>query len=258
MLVDEARTLARLSHPHIVTLHEVGHDRDELFLSMELVDGVSLSRILQVARAIGTPCGAEVAIEVGAQMADALDYAHTLTGDDAQPLELVHRDVSPQNMLVMPSGHLKLADFGIARSVDRSAQTEVGLVKGKLAYLSPEQLRGEEYDHRVDLYGLGVVMFELITGEQPVKGNDATVELRKRLGGPIDRRGLDGPPALVELIQHLLDPDVHRRPANAAEVRRVLAPLRDEERARARLAELVKSAILRREEDPEDRVTRPM
>ncbi|MGZ3425739.1 MAG: serine/threonine-protein kinase, partial [Polyangia bacterium] len=131
MFLDEARILARLSHPNIVRLLDAGRAGGELYLAMELVDGATLQQIFRAANARGEHVSEAVAAEVGVQLCEALEYAHELIGDDGRALELVHRDISPQNVLVDRHGNVKLSDFGIARSADRHTETTTGFIKGK-------------------------------------------------------------------------------------------------------------------------------
>src|SRR5262249_11357738 len=155
---------------NIVTLKDVGVERGELYLAMELVEGPTLSSMLRGLRAKQQPLQLTAALEVLLQVSDALDYTHRLADIDGHPLRLVHRDVSPQNILVDCTGVAKLADFGIARSAGQSTRTRTGMLKGKINYMAPEQIRGEAYDHRVDLWALGVVLYEMLSGVRMYDG----------------------------------------------------------------------------------------
>ena len=248
-LVDEARILAGLSHANIVTLHDAGLEDGELYLALELVEGASLARILERA---GGPLGRAVTVEIGCQAAAALAHAH--------PRGLIHRDVSPQNLLIDTAGTVKLADFGIARSLDRT-RTGTGHVRGKLPYVAPEQLRGETYDQRVDLYALGVVLYQAAVGRSPFAGgSEAELVYRilegHRAGDAVlrERAGDE----LAALVERLLVARWQDRPASAAEVGEALAPLRQESAARAELAALVAEARAAggEEGDPRERRTR--
>ncbi len=246
MFLDEARLVARLRHPHIVTLIEAGESAGELYLAMELVDGAPLSRMLRVARSQQRPIDAAAAVEVGLQVADALAHAHQLAGDDERPLDIVHRDVSPQNILVDRHGHVKLTDFGIARCTDRKSETATGMMKGKLSYMAPEQLRdGHGYDQRVDLWALGVVLYELASGRPPWEGESEVSIMRQLLAGtPLPRQravALGGP--LGDVIGGALAADPNARVASAAALREQLRRLRDEPRGRAELAALVAESL---------------
>lgn len=232
-LVDEARILAGLSHANIVTLHDVGLEDGELYLALELVEGASLGRLLERA---GGPLGRSIAVEIGCQAAAALAHAH--------PRGLIHRDVSPQNLLIDTTGTVKLADFGIARSIDHT-RTRTGQVRGKLPYVAPEQLRGEVYDQRVDLYALGVVLYQTAVGRSPFAGGtDAELVYRILEGhkaGDAFLRERAGE-RLADLVERLLFARWQDRPQSALEVAAALAPLRDEAAARAELAALVAEA----------------
>jgi tRNA A-37 threonylcarbamoyl transferase component Bud32 len=242
MFLDEARLLARLSHPNIVTILDAGSAHGELYLAMELVDGAPLSRLIQRC----APCDVEVAVEVGVQLTDALAYAHDLTDEGGRRLEIVHRDLSPRNILVTRAGHLKLTDFGIARFNDRLAvSTSGGLVKGTFGYMAPEQIRGAGVDQRSDLYAVGVVLFELLTGVRPYAGDSDAKVLLSMLAGEMQNLGrLDAaPPALAALIKRALAPDPRRRPATAAAMRDELLAWRNEARARDQLRALVSELV---------------
>lgn len=250
MFVNEANVIARLSHPNIVQLYEVGEERRELYLAMELVDGPPLSKILRWLGSCGAVATTEVVAEVAVQLCDALAYAHGLEDEAGKPLEIVHRDVSPQNILVTSSGFVKLTDFGIARSTDRLSRTATGVLRGKIHYLAPEQIRGEPYDHRVDIYALGIVMFELATGARPFSGESEAALLYNILGSRVQSRDkLDElPEALRTAILRMLLPDPSHRFFSALEVREALMPFRSESRARAQLAELAREAAMHDED----------
>jgi hypothetical protein len=220
MFLDEARITSRLSHPHIVAVHDIGQAKGELYIAMELVEGASLARVLGRLRALGEVVDPDVAIALGAELADALAYAHGLADEDGRALEIIHRDVSPQNILLTRSGHLKLADFGIARSADRQSLTVAGRLKGKAAYMAPEQIRGDPYDHRVDLYAAGVVRFELVTGVKPFDGDSDGAVLSRILAGTVngDTRLRTLPAPLRELILRMLASQPDDRPARADDV----------------------------------------
>ena len=243
MFVEEARLVARLRHPNIVALHDVGIEDGQLYLVMELVEGAPLYRVQRMLQSSDQELGAAAVAEVGIQIADALAYAHSLTDAAGRSLEIVHRDVSPQNILIDDTGVVKLVDFGIARTTERVSRTATGVLKGKVPYVAPEQIRAEPYDHRADIYALGVVLFELATGQLPFSApSEAALIFKIVEGGPalhlLDRR----PPRLVEVISRCLAPVADDRPASAAEVRRALLPMRDELVALRELQELAARA----------------
>lgn len=163
MFFDEARLAMRLNHPSIVHIYEFGEEQGSYFLAMEWVDGVALGKLIRRAREFeGIP--APLAVKVIAQVAEALHYAHHLKGDDGQSLGIVHRDVSPQNIMVSYDGAVKLLDFGIAKATIQHTKTGDGQVKGKFAYMSPQQCLGEPIDGRADVFALGVCLYESLTG----------------------------------------------------------------------------------------------
>ena len=165
MFMDEARLAMRLRHPAIVHIYELGQQDGDYFLAMEWVDGVSLGKLIRRARHAGSDLPAPIAVKIAATVAEALHHAHQLRGDDGEPLRLVHRDVSPQNIMVDYNGAVKLLDFGIAHSVERRSKTQQGQVRGKLAYMSPQQCKGEPVDGRSDVFALGVCLWEALSGK---------------------------------------------------------------------------------------------
>lgn len=243
MFVEEARLVARLHHPNIITLHDVGVDRGQLYLAMELVDGVSLSRINRALVRREEEMPVRVAVEIAIQVADALAHAHGLTDEAGRPLELVHRDVSPQNILIDRTGVVKLADFGIARTVERVSRTATGVLKGKVPYMAPEQIKAEPYDHRADLYALGVVLFELATGQTPFDAPSEAAVIYQIVDGRAELRLLDRcEPVLAAVVRGCLSLDPAERPASAVAMRQALLPLREEVAALRELGDLVARA----------------
>lgn len=180
MFIDEARLAARLEHPNIVQVFDFGKLGDDLVLVMELVDGTNVSRML---RATGrqTAIPLDVALHIAYQTAQALEYAHHAIDDEGQPLEFVHRDVSPANILLTHTGHVKLTDFGIATVRSRAPTTEDGQVRGKLGYMSPEQVLGKDLAGKSDVFTLCTVLAEMILGEPLFQGDsELNVLLRIR------------------------------------------------------------------------------
>jgi len=166
MFLDEARIGALLDHPNIPRIIEVGHDEDGYFLAMEAVPGKTLSAILRRAARRERPLGEADAAFIVGRAAAALGYAHAHTDADGQPLNIVHRDVSPENILVSFEGAVKVIDFGIASVHGRMSQTQVGGLKGKVEYMSPEQAAGAPIDNRSDVFSLGVVLWEALSGRR--------------------------------------------------------------------------------------------
>jgi serine/threonine-protein kinase len=169
MFIDEARFAALLQHPNIVQVFDFGTMGDDLVLVMELVDGSNVSRLLREAPA-DSPIPWDVALHIAYQTAQALDYAHHAVDDQGESLEFVHRDVSPANILLTRTGHVKLTDFGIATVRSRAPTTEDGQVRGKLGYMSPEQVLGKELSGKSDVFTLSTVLAEMLIGEPLFQG----------------------------------------------------------------------------------------
>ena len=171
MFLDEARLTAKLSHQNICKIYTAGEVDQTLFIAMEFVDGVDLWKLIHRARRDlegGFPL--PHALHVTQQILQGLHAAHTATDTDGTPLGLVHRDVSPQNILLSRNGEVKVIDFGVAKARINSSKTAAGMVKGKVMYLSPEQLRAEPLDARSDLFAVGLILYELVTGIHPLAG----------------------------------------------------------------------------------------
>ncbi len=187
MFLDEARLAALLDHPNVVRIIEVGHDGEEYFLAMELVQGKPLSAVLRKAARERRPPSPALSAYIIAQAASGLGYAHALTDGEGRPLGVVHRDVSPQNVLLSFEGAVKLIDFGVARAFGRVAHTSPGGLKGKIEYMSPEQASAEEVDHRADVFALGVVLWEVLTGRRLFRRETELATMRAIVDDPIPR-----------------------------------------------------------------------
>ena len=161
--VREAQLACRLSHPNIVRIFELGRVGEDYFISMEYIEGRDIRLLLRQARKVAGPPPLQVTFSLLFELLDALDYAHRKTDASGRPLDLVHRDVSPSNLLVTTAGHLKIIDFGIAKANSEKQLTATGKIKGKIAYMAPEALRGRRRDARSDLFSVGVIAHELLT-----------------------------------------------------------------------------------------------
>ena len=210
----EAETIAQLSHPHIVPLHFIGQKDDLVYLVMEAIDGGSLADLLTRAGRLDIDTAARIFGEV----ASALAHAHKRG--------VVHRDIKPQNVLLdAESGRALVTDFGIARTAEGGSLTATGMVVGTPAYLSPEQVTGEPSDHRADIYALGVMMYEMLSGQPPFTGATPTAVLMKRLGGPpepLRTLRAEVPAQLEELVDACLATDPNERIQNAGDITRAL------------------------------------
>ena len=166
MFVDEARIAARINHANVVHYEELGQDDGQLYLVMEYLEGESTQSLLRRALARRHALTAEECMYIVAEAAGGLNAAHEMTDLDGSPLDIVHRDISPQNIFITYRGEVKVMDFGIAKAADRITVTEAGSLKGKFAYMSPEQAEGEMLDRRSDVFSLGIVLYELTTGRR--------------------------------------------------------------------------------------------
>jgi eukaryotic-like serine/threonine-protein kinase len=166
MFLDEARVVANLNHPNIVQVFEIGEQDGIPYMAMEYVKGVTLSMVIREASRQKKINYSHCATII-AGVCDALEYAHNANGPDGEPLGLVHRDVTPGNIVISREGTPKLLDFGVARARGRLAQTEAGTIKGKLRYMAPEQISQGPLDARADIFSLGVCLFEITTGQHP-------------------------------------------------------------------------------------------
>jgi len=166
MFLDEANVAARISHPNVATVFELGKHDDTYWIAMEYLHGEPLREVMRRTEEMGATMPPEIACRVIAEAADGLHAAHELQGKDGEKLNLIHRDVTPHNLFVTYEGVTKVVDFGIAKFQDRMASTQAGTLKGKLAYMSPEQVQGEAIDRRTDIFALGVVLWELTTGQR--------------------------------------------------------------------------------------------
>jgi len=166
MFLDEARVAARISHPNVATVFELGKHDDSYWIAMEYLHGEPLRELMRRTEEIASVMPPEIACRIIADAAEGLHAAHELTGKNGERLNLIHRDVTPHNLFVSYDGTTKVVDFGIAKFASRMSQTRAGTLKGKLAYMSPEQVHGEQIDRRTDIFALGVVLWELTTGQR--------------------------------------------------------------------------------------------
>jgi serine/threonine-protein kinase len=187
MFLDEARLAARLSHPNIVQTNEVGNDGDRYFMAMDYLDGRGLDQIRRRSKVAGFGLSVPMHLRVVCDTLSGLDYAHKMTDFDGSPLNIVHRDVSPQNVFVTFDGQVKLLDFGIAKASDSMYETHAGVVKGKVSYMSPEQGRGWKVDARADVFSAGVMLWEALTGKRMREGKNDQEKLWALVSNEIPR-----------------------------------------------------------------------
>ena len=187
MFLDEARLAARLSHPNIVQTNEVGNDSSRYFMAMDYLDGRGLDRVRRRALSAGRELSLPIHLRVICDMLAGLHYAHTLTDFDGTPLSIVHRDVSPQNIFVTFDDQIKLLNFGIAKTTDSLYETRVGVLKGKVAYMAPEQARGQKVDARADVFSTGIMLWEALTGRRMYEGQNDQATLWALASGDLPR-----------------------------------------------------------------------
>jgi serine/threonine-protein kinase len=224
MFLDEARIAASISHPHVCQVFELDEEDDRYIIVMEYLEGVTMGRLAQGLGPRG-PNELALIVELGRQAAMGLHHAHELVGPDGASLGLVHRDVSPSNLLVTAAGILKVLDFGIAKTRLSTAHTKTGLVKGKTGYMSPEQVRSRPLDRRSDVFSLAVVLHEAVTGAALFRKDSDFDAYRAILDEPAQdlRTRVRGVPAvLAEAIGDALAKDREARPATAAALARRL------------------------------------
>ena len=219
MFVTEAKVAAMLDHPNIVHVFDFEIEHGNFYLVMEYVSGASLANVLRANRRKGVPLGSLIAVEIGVAVAHALAYAHDVTLPDGKPLDLVHRDISPGNILLSLDGAVKLADFGVVKT--SLSATEVGVVNGKWAYMSPEQITGEAVDRRSDLFSLGIVLYEIITGMRLFRAENAAATASRVMELEVPRPARVVPdldPRLDYIVMKLLERDLKARYQNAGEL----------------------------------------
>ncbi len=180
MLTDEAKLVVNLSHANIVQVYDLGRVGDDYFISMEYIDGINLRDLIERSRELDEAVPIDVAVYVLSEVCRGLDYAHNRKDVEGKPLKIIHRDISPQNILVSYDGGVKIVDFGIAKAAYNLSQTHAGILKGKVNYMAPEQAFGKPMDHRSDIFSLGIVLFELLTNKRLFHG-ETQMEILKKI-----------------------------------------------------------------------------
>jgi len=229
MFAGEAKVAALLNHPNIVQVFDFGKIDGQYYLAMEWIQGASLDKVVKRAAKAQVPLGPRMAVNVGIALAEALAYAHQKTLPDGTPLKLVHRDITPGNVLVSREGQIKLADFGIVKSSANLERTAVGVVKGKYAYMSPEQIANRDLDSRSDLFSLGIVLWELVTGKHLFKRDtlQQTILAISKAEAPAPTSlNPECPPALEQAVLKALAVAPEARYQSAAELHADLEQLR--------------------------------
>ena len=197
MFLDEARLASSLNHQNVAQVFDVGEDAGIHFLAMEFVHGQDLRSVLATAGAAGTRIPYELGLAIVGGAAAGLHHAHERRGPDGKPLGIVHRDVSPSNIMIGYDGSIKVLDFGIAKAAARSAETVSGVIKGKFAYMSPEQCRGRDVDRRSDVFALGIILYEITTQHRCFRAESDFDTMHRIVTG--------------DVVQHLGHGGFHRR-----------------------------------------------
>src|SRR5262245_48027262 len=221
MFIDEAKIAGQLSHANICQIFELGKITDSHFIAMEFVWGKDLLQIQNRFRKLRQQMPMSMAAFIAAKVCEGLDYAHRRKDALGRPLNIVHRDVSPQNVLVSYEGEIKVIDFGIAKAAARSTKTQAGVLKGKFGYMSPEQVRGLPLDRRSDIFAIATILYELLTAERLFLGESdfATLEKVRNVEVPQPSQAVKGcPPALDRIIMKGLSKEVEDRYQWASEM----------------------------------------
>ena len=203
MFLDEARLAARIQHPNVVSTLDVVASKGEVFLVMEFIQGETLSRLWKTACATGKPIDARIIGSVMSNALHGLHAAHEAKNERGESLRIVHRDVSPQNIIVSSDGIARVLDFGVAKAMGRLQTTRQGSVKGKIAYMAPEQLEGREIDRRVDVFAAAVVCWEMLAGKRLFEGDHDAIVLARIMSErpePVTRHRSDVPPAIDQVL----------------------------------------------------------
>jgi serine/threonine-protein kinase len=212
MFLDEARLVAQLSHPNIAQIYELGQEDGEYYIAMEYIQGMDLDELLARCKREQGYVPAETAARIIVGALQGLDFAHEATDRDGMALGIIHRDVTPHNIFVSNEGVPKLLDFGVAKAASQKSKTQTGAVKGKYAYMAPEQVQSRQLDRRVDVFAAGIVLYELLTGEKPFGEELAAVSniLHEPHTDPREHRA-NVPDALVAVIDKALQKDKAQR-----------------------------------------------
>jgi serine/threonine-protein kinase len=226
MFLDEATLASKVHHPNVAEILDVGEEGDVLYIVMEWVDGEALSVIAKAARKSQTLVPQRIVLRVLGQACAGLHAAHELRDDDGHLLELVHRDVSPQNILVTYDGAVKLVDFGVAKAIGRAGgETTAGQLKGKVPYMSPEQAKGGKVDRRTDVFAMGIVLYKLTVGVHPFLGASDMQTMQHIIGRPLLSPRMkypSFPPELEKVLLKCLEKDPDKRFQTVADLDRAL------------------------------------
>ena len=220
MLVDEANITKHLNHQNLVSVLDLGEDAGSYYIAMEFVRGITAERLIESLVERRRKLDIPLAIHIGVELCKALKYAHSRTNEKGEPLNIIHRDVTPANILISTEGEVKLTDFGIARAIGRNHQTQAGVLKGKFGYMAPEMVRYETLDGRVDLFCVGVALYLFIAGQHPVAQAsviDAIHRYENKAVQPLSELNSEVTPELEAIVMKAMEPQPKERWQSAAE-----------------------------------------
>ena len=221
MFLNEARLAAQLQHPNVVQIFDLGRIGESYFIAMEYISGRDMSRVLPRSEKLGIRFPIEYALTVATKVLDGLSYAHAKTDAFGKHLNIVHRDITPENIMLSWNGNVKILDFGIAKATTHTDQTKAGEIKGKLAYMSPEQAKGKVLDQRSDIFSLGIILYEWVTGYRLFNGENEMAILKQiideRIYPPSYFRE-EIPPEVEAILMRALEKDRKNRYQNAREM----------------------------------------
>src|SRR3954468_10586067 len=219
MFLDEARLSAHLSHSNVVSVFDIGVGDDAYFIVMEYVEGADLKAVLEHSRKVGRAVPIEIAGFVAAKMCQGLGYAHELEAAE-KPLSIIHRDVTPANVLITRFGEVKIVDFGLAKASSQLAESDAGVIKGKFGYLAPETVREQPVDQRVDIFAVGIILWEMLAGRRLFLGDSDFATVRMVRDAVIPKLSI--PPELERILGHALARDAQDRYISARDLGRDL------------------------------------
>jgi eukaryotic-like serine/threonine-protein kinase len=224
MFLDEASIASRIRHPNVADIIDLGEERDTIYMVLEWINGDSWSKLYGAVHDAGQPFPIHLLLRIGADACAGLHAAHELRDEAGTLLSVVHRDVSPQNVLITIGGVTKVIDFGIAKAMDRSAEaTQTGMLKGKAQYTAPEQVRSKNVDRRADLWAIGTILYHYLSGRLPYEGkNDLATLKALNAGKPPPPLPASVPPAVAQVVMTALTPAVEHRFQTALDMQRAL------------------------------------
>jgi serine/threonine protein kinase len=214
MFLDEARLSAQLSHSNVVSVFDIGVGDNTYFIVMEYVDGADLKQILEYQRGLPFHMPVEVAAFIATKICQGLSYAHELSAPDGRPLNIVHRDITPANILITRHGEVKIVDFGLAKASSQLADSDAGVIKGKFGYLAPETVQGQPVDHRVDVFSVGIILWEMLAGRRLFLGEtdyDTVMQVQAAEVPPLADINPAVPPDLEAVVRGGLARDPEER-----------------------------------------------